>query len=376
MLRKPTVKPSISPTRKPTIKPSIKPTIRPTHKPSYKPTNKPTTKPTYYPTSQPTSSPSSQPSAQPSSVPTCFPTSRRLRSKGSKFNDRHNHDGPGSGKGTNCSRIAKEYGYIHLCAGDLLREEVNSDTPIPLAELINSYLNEGKVVPADIMVGLLRTAMEKSVNNNPANNKFLIDGFPRDMKNLRCWVNIMTAIVNVQFVLFLDCSKETMLERRIKASGKYDENVETIIKQFETSTLPIIEYFRSINRIREVDANRDLDNVYSNISLIFSNLFIEKSQTNLLSKGYDFQVVFVLGGPGCGKGTNCSLIVKDYGYVHLSAGDLLREERNTGSALADMINTYIKEGKIVPADVTVGLLRAAMEKSVANNPTNNKFLID
>ena len=64
-----------------------------------------------------------------------------------------------------------------------------------------------------------------------------------------------------------------------------------------------------------------------------------------------YNVVFVLGGPGSGKGTNCAKIVEEYGYVHLSAGDLLRAERATGSDLADMINTYIKEGKIVPAEV-------------------------
>ena len=40
---------------------------------------------------------------------------------------------------------------------------------------------------------------------------------------------------------------------------------------------------------------------------------------------------FVLGGPGCGKGTVCSHLVKKYGFVHLSAGDLLRAERDSGS---------------------------------------------
>lgn len=83
------------------------------------------------------------------------------------------------------------------------------------------------------------------------------------------------------------------------------------------------------------------------------------------------KVVFVLGGPGSGKGTNCTRIKELYGYEHLSAGDLLREERNSGSELAEMINTYIAEGKIVPAEVTVGLLKAAMKKS-----EKSSFLID
>ena len=74
---------------------------------------------------------------------------------------------------------------------------------------------------------------------------------------------------------------------------------------------------------------------------------------------------------GAGKGTNCTRIEETFGYVHLSAGDLLRAERNSGSALAEMINSYIVEGKIVPAEVTVKLLLGAMEKSGKQN-----FLID
>ncbi len=50
------------------------------------------------------------------------------------------------------------------------------------------------------------------------------------------------------------------------------------------------------------------------------------------------QVVFVLGGPGAGKGTQCANIVRAYGWVHLSAGDLLRAERESGSENAAMIN--------------------------------------
>jgi len=60
-------------------------------------------------------------------------------------------------------------------------------------------------------------------------------------------------------------------------------------------------------------------------------------------------VVFVLGGPGAGKGTQCALLCKEFGFVHLSAGDLLREERmRAGSPYGELINNYIKEGQIVP----------------------------
>jgi adenylate kinase family enzyme len=85
-------------------------------------------------------------------------------------------------------------------------------------------------------------------------------------------------------------------------------------------------------------------------------------------------VVFVLGGPGAGKGTQCARIVDAFGFVHLSAGDLLRAERKRGTANAELINNYIKEGKIVPVEITIGLIKVAMEEHVAEG--RSRFLID
>lgn len=87
----------------------------------------------------------------------------------------------------------------------------------------------------------------------------------------------------------------------------------------------------------------------------------------------DCQVVFVLGGPGAGKGTQCERLSKNgKGWVHLSAGDLLRAERKKdNSELGELINAKIAAGQIVPSEITVRLLRQAMMSSPAK-----KFLID
>jgi len=86
------------------------------------------------------------------------------------------------------------------------------------------------------------------------------------------------------------------------------------------------------------------------------------------------QVVFVLGGPGAGKGTQCANIVQEFGFVHLSAGDLLREARNLGDETGKMIDHYIKEGQIVPVEVTVGLIKRSMELNISQGKYN--FLVD
>lgn len=77
------------------------------------------------------------------------------------------------------------------------------------------------------------------------------------------------------------------------------------------------------------------------------------------------KVVFVLGAPGSGKGTQCARIVDRFGYVHLSAGDLLRAERNRpGSELAEMIEESIKAARIIPVAVTCSLLEQAMNEQI------------
>jgi UMP-CMP kinase len=88
-------------------------------------------------------------------------------------------------------------------------------------------------------------------------------------------------------------------------------------------------------------------------------------------------VIFVLGGPGAGKGTQCAKLVADYGFKHLSAGDLLREEQDRpGSEFGEMIKSYIKEGTIVPMEVTVQLLENAMRSSMEGENKRGLFLID
>ncbi|EKG14756.1 Adenylate kinase [Macrophomina phaseolina MS6] len=90
----------------------------------------------------------------------------------------------------------------------------------------------------------------------------------------------------------------------------------------------------------------------------------------------EITVIFVLGGPGAGKGTQCSNLTRDYTFKHLSAGDLLREEQErAGSEFGEMIKEYIREGKIVPMEVTIQLLENAMKAAIASE-NKKKFLID
>ena len=63
--------------------------------------------------------------------------------------------------------------------------------------------------------------------------------------------------------------------------------------------------------------------------------------------------------PGSGKGTQCERIVAKYGYTHLSSGDLLRDEVKSGSELGTALEDTMKEGKLVPTEVSCVMLTEA-----------------
>jgi adenylate kinase len=56
----------------------------------------------------------------------------------------------------------------------------------------------------------------------------------------------------------------------------------------------------------------------------------------------------VTGGPGSGKGTQCAKIVEQYGFTHLSTGDLLREEVSSGSERGQHLTDIMQRGELVP----------------------------
>lgn len=172
--------------------------------------------------------------------------------------------GPGAGKGTQCERLEREFGFVHLSAGQLLRSERESGSAD--GELIESYLSEGKIVPVALSLGLLRREME-SRNSS----RFIIDGFPRNQDNLDGWNELMSGvskgysclskfahagIADVDCVLFYDVPVKELVRRMIsrgETSGRSDDNVaaaEKRIATFYESTMPLIDQWERSGELK------------------------------------------------------------------------------------------------------------------------------
>lgn len=186
---------------------------------------------------------------------------------------------PGAGKGTQCANIVNVFGYKHLSAGDLLREE-RQKPGSQYGELIENYIREGNIVPVDITCSLLERAMFES-----GHDKFLIDGFPRNKDNLDGWHRRVAEKVKLQFVLFFDCSLEACSERCLGrgagGSGRTDDNAESLKKRFKTyqnETAPIIDHYRALNLVTQIDGNKSPDEVFSAVKEVFGNVEAQGDQ--------------------------------------------------------------------------------------------------
>jgi adenylate kinase len=75
--------------------------------------------------------------------------------------------------------------------------------------------------------------------------------------------------------------------------------------------------------------------------------------------------VVLLGAPGAGKGTQCKSIVARYGLLHLSSGDILRQERAEGTVLGRKAQSYMDSGALVPDEIIIEMMAKAIEKAPA-----------
>jgi len=177
--------------------------------------------------------------------------------------------GPGSGKGTQSTRLVQDYGFIHMSAGDLLRAEQDRQGS-QYGQMIKDYIRDGKIVPMEVTVKLLENAMHEKLDKEASGGRgrFLIDGFPRQMDQA---IFFEESVCPSRCTLFLDCPEDVMKERllnRGKTSGRSDDNEESIKKRFKTfveTSMPVVDYFKQQGKVVKVSAAGSVGEVYEGV---------------------------------------------------------------------------------------------------------------
>ncbi|XP_055470253.1 adenylate kinase isoenzyme 5 isoform X2 [Psammomys obesus] len=251
----------------------------------------------------------------------------------------------------------------------------------------------------------------------PDEEGIVIDGFPRDVAQA---LSFEDQICTPDLVVFLACANQRLKERlqkRAEQQGRPDDNLKATQRRlvnFKQNAGPLVKYFQEKGLIVTFDADRDEDAVFCDISMAVNNkLFPNKEAVtdsseldplmfdagDIIDTGSDYdnqgedqldifgedtvggfmedlrkcKIIFLMGGPGSGKGTQCEKLVEKYGFTHLSTGELLRQELASESERSKLIRDIMERGDLVPSGVVLELLKEAMVASLGNT---KGFLID
>ena len=161
---------------------------------------------------------------------------------------------PGVGKGTQCALLRDRLKLTHLSTGEILRKAIEDKTP--LGETANKFINDGKLVPDEIMIDLID---ERLFSGNRLGD-WLLDGFPRTLPQAVALDNLLakhSAKIDVVLELVADHDEvRSRLMQRAKDEGRKDDDPITVQRRlliFAKQTAPIVEHYSNQGVLRKID---------------------------------------------------------------------------------------------------------------------------
>ena len=172
---------------------------------------------------------------------------------------------PGAGKGTQSQVVAESLDIPHISTGDILRSAISNQTPLGVKA--KAYVDNGDLVPDELILDLIK----ERLSQDDANKGWILDGFPRNVAQADFLSNLLTDL-NQKFtaVINLDVADEVVTQRLL-SRGRKDENEETIRNRlvvYRQQTAPLIDYYQKHNLLRNVNGDRQLDEISKEIQAI------------------------------------------------------------------------------------------------------------
>ncbi len=192
---------------------------------------------------------------------------------------------PGAGKGTQAKVLSKHFDIAHISTGDLLREETSQKTELGLK--IIDIMNSGELVSDEIV----ETLLANRVKRDDCKKGFILDGYPRNVKQAE---NLPSIVGEIEKVVLISVEDDLIVERMVGRRGcpkcgqmyhiKYnppkedgvcgvcgealvqrkDDNEETVknrLSVYHKSTAPIIDYYKNKGLLLEISGVGDIDEI-------------------------------------------------------------------------------------------------------------------
>lgn len=195
---------------------------------------------------------------------------------------------PGAGKGTQAAMIAEEFKVPHISTGDILRRNMKEGTPLGLKA--KAFVESGGLVPDEVVIGLV----EDRLSQEDCKNGYILDGFPRTLAQAEA----LDKVARIDLAINIDVPFETIVSRlggrrvcvcgetyhvsmlngetTCKRCGKElfirdDDKPETVknrLKVYSDQTQPLIDYYRSQNKVVDIKANGTKEEIFADIKKV------------------------------------------------------------------------------------------------------------
>lgn len=207
---------------------------------------------------------------------------------------------PGSGKGTQTSRLADKLSIPHIDTGSLLRKNIQDGTELGL--VAKSYIDKGNLVPLYVVSEVIKDRLSK----NDCAEGFILDGFPRSVEQAEALKEILSDLGKFNLkddalAIYFDIDNEILIQRLInrrscpkcgtiynlisnppkimdycdicdsKLTIRKDDNEETARARFvtyENETAPLYEYFKQMGILKEIQADTSISEIWENLKEI------------------------------------------------------------------------------------------------------------
>ena len=173
---------------------------------------------------------------------------------------------PGSGKGTQASRMTKELNIPHISTGEIFREYIANKHP--LGNKIKEFIDQGALVPDDVVLEIV----SDRIGREDCKKGFIFDGFPRTIAQAEALKEMLKARgQEVSVMLDLEVPEDELMTRLIKRgqeSGRADDNEETIKKRLEVyhrQTQPVAIYYLHQDNYFAINGNNTMEDVFAQI---------------------------------------------------------------------------------------------------------------
>lgn len=212
---------------------------------------------------------------------------------------------PGSGKGTQTSRLADKLSIPHIDTGSLLRKSIQDGTEQGI--IAKSFIDKGQLVPVEVVSNIIK---ERLLKKDCAEG-YILDGFPRSIEQAKALEKIMDEIGRYSLredtlAIYFEIDTESLIHRLVnrrscpkcgtiynlisnppkimdycdicdtKLITRKDDNEETARLRFityEKETAPLYDYFKQMGILEEIDADRSILEIWEEIKEV---IFDEK----------------------------------------------------------------------------------------------------